>query len=249
MIFYFRTLKKYILLILVFYLSGCAPSKETRYEQKPNEEKSEIKPTILLKTMETREREFIKEKKILSVDRISFGYDSNGKLTNKGKISTAKYDQKGFLTETMIFDERGRAQNRYEYKYDNKGFRIESLRFDAQNKLDKKYTYSYDKLGNKIKSTRFNLESKAEKYYEYQYNSDLNLISDEWYNISGELEYKIETEYEGGFKSVSFSYNNRNLEYKYIFKYDDKKNLIEEQKFNNTGKLVGIIQYLYKYYQ
>lgn len=241
---------KYFILIFIFYLIGCSSSKETRYEQKPKEEKKEIEIINVLKTMEIRERELIKKLKISAIDRISFEYDPKGKLVSKGKVSTAKYNQKGFLTETVTFDQNGRVQNRFEYKYDSKGFKIESLRYDAQNKPDKKYTYEYDKVGNKIKSTRYDMRDKAEKYYAYDYDSNLNLISDEWYDASGDLEYKIETEYDDERnKTASFSYDgNGKLNFKFVFKYDEKKNIIEEQKYDGNDKLVGIIQYLYKYY-
>jgi hypothetical protein len=243
-------LSKCILVISVLYFAGCSSSSETRYEQKSEEKDTKIEPVIIAKTMEVRERELVKKLKISSVDRISFEYDSKGKLVNKGKLSTVKYDAKGFLIETISFDKNGRIQNRFEYKYDANGFRKESLRYNAQNKFDKKYTYEYDEVGNKIKSTRYDMNENAEKYYEYDYDSNLNLISDEWYDISGDLEFKIETSYDGdGNKTSSSSYDeNGKLSYKYDFKYDDKNIIIEEHKFNASNKLVGIIQYLYKYY-
>ena len=238
------------ILVFILFIPACTASKAPRYEQKPKEEEKIIEPTTLLKTMDVRERELIKKLKISAVDRIRFEYDSKGKLVNKGKLSTAKYDLKGFLTETTIFDKNGRAQNRFEYKYSDKGFRIEAWRYDAQNKPDKKYTYEYDKAGNKIKSTRYNLKGKAEKYYEYDYDSNLNLISDEWYDADGNSEYKIENEYnDEGMKTTSSSYDeNDRLNFRYIYKYDDNKNIIEEQKYDDNEKLIGIIQYLYKYY-
>ncbi len=242
---------KYSFIIFVTFLIGCSSSKETRYEKIPPKDAKEIETSKVLKTAEVRERELIRKLKVSAVDRINFEYDTNGKLVNKGKISTVKYDKKGFLTETVIFDQKGRVQNRFKYKYDKKGFRIESLRFDAQNKLEKKYTYEYDETGNKIKSTRLDLKGKAEKYYEYDYDSNLNLVSDGWYDINGNMEYKIETEYDDyGNKIAEFSYDETGrLNYKYVFKYDDKMNIVEEQKFDDDEKPLGIIQYLYKYYQ
>jgi hypothetical protein len=245
--FYFALL---LLSLLTFYQVGCSAGKQTRYEEVPKEETKEIKVPVPLKTMEVREREFIQQKKISTVERINFEYDSNGKLVNKGKLSASKYDAKGFLIETLVFDEKGRVQNKFEYKYNDKGLRTESLRFNEKNKFDKKYTYKYDKSGNKIKSIRYNANSGEEKYYLYDYDSELNLISDEWYDISGELEYKIENNYDdSGKKILSSSYNESGkLQSKNIFKYDERRNIIEEQKFDDNNKPVGIIQYVYKYY-
>ena len=94
------------------------------------------------------------------------------------------------------------------------------------------------------------MKGKAEKYYEYDYDSNLNLISDEWYDADGNSEYKIENEYnDEGMKTTSSSYDeNDRLNFRYIYKYDDNKNIIEEQKYDDNEKLIGIIQYLYKYY-
>lgn len=246
-IFYTATL---LLPLLVFSQFGCSSSKETRYEGVPKEETKEIKVPVALKTMEVREREFIQQKKISSIERINFEYDNSGKLVNKGKLSTAKYDSKGFLIETSVFDEKGRVQSKFEYKYNDKGLRTESLRFNDKNKLDKKYAYQYDKLGSKVKSIRSNANGVEEKYYLYDYDPELNLITDEWYDISGDLEYKIENEYDDGGKKISSSSYNESgkLQTKYVYKYDDKKLLVEEQKFEDD-KPVGIIQYLYKYYK
>lgn len=247
-IFYITAL---LLSFLVCYQFGCSSSKETRYEEFPKEETKEIKAPVALKTMEVREREFIQQKKISTIERINFEYDRSGKLVNKGKLSTSKYDSKGFLIETIVFDEKGRVQNKFEYKYNEKGLRTQSVRFNEKNKLDKKYSYEYDKLGNKIKSTRFNVNGAEDKYYLYDYDSQLNLITDEWYDVSGDLEYKIENEYDDDRKKIlSISYNESGkLQSKYVFKYDNQNILIEEQKLDEDNKPIGVIQYLYKYYK
>jgi hypothetical protein len=246
-IFYITAL---LLSFLVWNQIGCSSGKETRYEEVPKEETKEIKVPVTLKTMEVREREFIRQKKISTIERINFEYNRSGKLVNKGKLSTSKYDSKGFLIETIIFDEKGRVQNKFEYEYNDKGLRTESLRFNDKNKLDKKYTYQYDGLGNKVKSIRFNANGVEEKYYLYDYDQELNLITDEWYDFSGDLEYKIEYEYDDNGRKISSSTYDESgkLQSRYVFKYDDKKILIEEQKIENDNP-VGIIQYLYKYYK
>lgn len=241
----------YIPLTLILFALSCAPTKEVRYEEKPKEDNSEMKLKPILKTMEVREREMADQLNIAAIERINFEYDKRGNLINKGKLSIAKFDNKGFLTETVVFDEMGNVQNRFEYKYNSNGLRTQSTRYDKHNKSDKIFKYEYDKQGIKIKALRYSIKDKLEKYYEYEYDSELNLIQDEWFDGDGNLEFKIENEYDRfGNKIESISIDESgSIVSKIVYKYDEKKKIVvEEQIFDADNKPVGIVQYLYKYF-
>lgn len=249
-----KTNINFINLFLIIFLSffvSCTTTKDVRYEENSEKENSKAKVVKHYKTVEKRESELMKELKISSIERINFEYNSNGKLINKGKLSTVKYDQNGILVETIVYDEKGRIINRYEYKYNKKGLREEALRYNARDKLDKTFSYKYDDLGNRVEAIRKNANGKIEKYYEYEYDENFNLVSDLWYDSDKNLEFRIESEYdEQDKKIISYSYDNLgNLKQKTKYKYNNQKNIIvEEQRFDNNEKLIGIVQYLYKYY-
>ncbi|NWF91006.1 MAG: hypothetical protein HXY50_16290 [Ignavibacteriaceae bacterium] len=247
----FKLLIKTIPIAMVMLIFSCSPTKEIRYEDVPKKETYETSPKLTFKPMEVRERELISKLKISAIERINFVFDKRNNLINKGKLSTTKFDKKGFAIETILYDEKGNILNRFEYKYNSDGLRSQSLRYDKHNKLDKKFKYDYDIVGNKIKAFRYSINDKLEKYYEYEYDSKLNLILDEWYNVNGDLEFKIENDYdERGNKVVSYSYDaDGQLQNKVLYKYDDKREIIiEEQNFDAADNQTGIVQYLYKYY-
>src|SRR4030066_894372 len=98
---------KYFLICLgitfSFFLQSCSSSVETEKEKIRYEERRSVK------NIDLEEREYISSLKISSIDKINFNLDSNGKPLKSEKLSTLKYNSKGFLTETLIYDEEGRV--------------------------------------------------------------------------------------------------------------------------------------------
>ena len=178
-----------ILLTAGFILSSCSSSKESATQKRGEIQKPALKP------IEEAEREFIKNEKIKSIDKISFDYDDSGKLINGEKQSTINYEPDGLMEETLIYGKNSQIDNIYKYSYDGKNFRIQTIRLTPDNKPDKKYTYEYNASGNKIKSVRYDLDGKMEKYYTYKYDDNQKLREEDWYDVSGKLEYKIEYEF------------------------------------------------------
>jgi hypothetical protein len=90
-----------------------------------------------------------------------------------------------------------------------------------------------------------------EKYYTYNYDDMQRLIEEDWYSAKGDLEYKIEYKYyNNGDKKSATTFNQRDVMlYRYEYKYGAKGNVLEEEKYNEDDKSVGIIQYVYKYFQ
>jgi len=236
-----------ILFIIFTLLMGCSSSTET-----PNRETNKritVRKPAKFKTVERKEREYIVSSNIRLVDKLDFDFNSQGKLINKGKLSTVKYDKQGFPVETIIYGDSSRIQNKYTYKYDKNGRRIESIRYDKSGSPDKKYTYEYDSFGNKIKSTKYNMLGNVEEYYEYKYDDQGNLLEERWVNPDGETEYEITYYYDNiGRKAEARTHDEESgSTYKYEFKYDDSGGIVEEIKYDE-GKKVGVIQYVYKYY-
>ena len=96
-------LKYYLLSFLVFsfLLTGCS-SKETVKEKevKKNVEREVVPPKKVL-NFDMREREFVHSNKIMVIDKLRFDYDKNDKLNLIGKVSTANYDNNGFLIQDL----------------------------------------------------------------------------------------------------------------------------------------------------
>jgi len=234
-------------LIIFSILIGCSPTKEI--PDRKYRKKEVVKKPARFKTVERKEREYIASAKIRLVDKLDFDFNPEGRLINRGKLSTVKYDRQGFPEETIIYGDNNEMINRYTYKYDKNGRRMEALRYDRAGNSDKKFTYEYDSFGNKIKSIRYNMLGNIEEYYEYQYDDDGNLLEEKWIKADGETDYKITYDYdEKGRKAAAYTHDqNSGLSYKYEFKYDNSGGIVEEIKYDDDKK-IGVIQYVYKYY-
>jgi hypothetical protein len=87
------------------------------------------------------------------------------------------------------------------------------------------------------------------EYYVYDYDGDKNLVEEKWYSSTGKKVYNIENDYDSGIKTQTSTYDeNGDLVYKYVLRYDDKGNILEEAKYDESGDQVGIVQYLYMHY-
>ncbi len=239
---------KSILYLVGFYfiflfINGCSSGREVKKE---NEEKNLKTKKIV--NIDAAEREYIKNQNIKEIEKVSFIFDVNGDPVKGEKLSTIKYSHDGFMSEIVIYNSKGKVENVYTYDYKN-NLRIKTTRYTPNGKPDKYYTYDYNEFKNKIKSTRYNMSQDMDKYYTYDYDDSGNLIKESWYDKTGKEEYSIEYEYDNGRKTTARSYNqDDDLVYKYNYKYDNKGNIIEEEKYDSDGDKAGIIQYIYKYY-
>lgn len=236
-----------LFILIALLLAGCSSGPET--SEKENNKRVAAEKPAKFKTVERREREYIASSNIRLIDKLDFDLNRDGKLINKGKMSTIKYDKRGFPVETIIYGENGQIENRYTYKYDKNGRRIESIRYDKAGNPDKKYTYEYDSSGNKIESIRYNMLGDPEEFYRYEYDDYGNLLEERWLKPDGEAEYTITYDYDNlGRKAMALTHDEQSgSSYKYEFKYDDSGGIVEEVKYEE-GKKVGVIQYVYKYY-
>src|ERR1035437_10326036 len=150
-------LKYYLLLFLVFsfLLAGCSSKEAVKEKEVKKKVETEVVPLKKVLSFDMRERESVRNNRIMVIDKLRFDYDKNDKLNLIGKVSTANYDQNGFLITTIIYGKNETTRDSYTYKYDARGTRIETDRADHNSVTLNKFTYEYDKHGNKIKSVRY----------------------------------------------------------------------------------------------
>ncbi len=233
-----------ILLVFSFFYS-CSSSKETEKKEKEVHLKTEKE----IKSLDLIEREYISFSKIKSIEKVSFDLTPKGKPVNGEKLSIQTYDQKGFLTETTTYNDDGSIQFKYSYTYDNNGKRIKTSRYNSKGEMINYYKYDYDDDGNKTKAYCYDMKGNLEEYYVYDYDGDRNLVEEKWYSSLGKEVYNIENDYDNGMKTQTYTYDeNGDLIYKYVLRYDDKGNIIEETKYDNKDEQAGFIQYAYQYY-
>ena len=239
-----RALYLFCVYLIILVINGCSSGREVKKEN----EGENIRAKKII-NIAAEERKYIKENNIKEIEKVSFILDENGNPVKGEKLSTVRYNSNGFITETDIYNSKGKVEYVYNYEYKN-NLRVKTTRYTNDGKADKYYTYTYNKFNNKTKSTRYNLSQDMDKYYTYEYDESGNLIKENWYDKDGKKEYSVEYEYdENGRKTAAKSYNDEDdLIYQYNFKYDSGGNVIEEEKYDPDDDKTGIIQYIYRYY-
>ena len=140
-------LKYYLLPFLVFsfLLAGCSSKEAVKEKEVKKKVEREVVPPKKGLNFDMKEREFVRNNRIMVIDKIRFDYDKNDKLVLIGKVSTTNYDKNGFLITTMIYGKNETIRDSYSYKFDSDGTRIETDRSDPYGVLLNKFTYDYDK--------------------------------------------------------------------------------------------------------
>ena len=246
MILFKRQILTYLFILFAFsFFYSCSSSKETEEKEK----EISYKPEKVVKNLDLIEREYISSSKIKSIEKVSFDLTLKGKPVNGEKLSTQTYDQKGFLTKTIAYNDDGSIQYKYTYTYDNDGKKIKTNRYNPKGEIVNYYKYDYDEYGNKTKAYCYDIKGNLEEYYVYDYDGNRNLVEEKWYSSSGKEVYNVENDYDNGIKTKTSTYDeNGDLIYKYVFRYDGKGSIIEETKFDSKDEQAGFVQYIYQYY-
>lgn len=232
-------------LLFVQVFSGCSSSTDTYDKENVRYEKK----TDKIVNIDLAEREYISLSKINLIEKISFDLASAGTPSKGKKLSTQKYNSRGFLIETIMYDNDGNIQQKFSYEYDKNGVRTNTTRFNSAGQPVNIFKYDYNMYGNKTKAYRYDLNEKLIEYYIYIYDNRSNLLEEVWYNIKDEKIYRLENKYYNDRKIETCTFDERSrILYKYVYKYDNNGNIIEELKYDSYGDQVGIIQYVYKYF-
>lgn len=221
----------------------------------------------------TRNKFFrIKEKYILNSFKKVYDEKGNlielydGSLRNK---ETFKYDENGNKIEWNFYKNYDSLYFSETYQYDEKGNQIALRRICSSLIWNYNKTYKYDENGNQIELYSYNYDGVLTFKETNKYDDNENNIEKINYQSDGSLELKMISKKE-------YTYNNRGNEIerkvynsndsliyrKYISKYDDNGNLVEQNgytpnglydekgiKINEDGynPFLSIYKYTYKY--
>ena len=143
--------------------------------------------------------------------------DSSG----SGKIvfkTASKYNPKSLEIEKTFFDSDGKIQSRQIFAYDAKGNKTEEADYDSASIQTGKKVLAYD-VKNKIILMLLMKKDSVTAKYAYEYN-------------------------EAGLKTKSLCYeSDGSINYKTIYEYDTRKNLISENTYQSAGTTRTVWQY------
>ena len=174
------------------------------------------------------------------VDVLTGVYDEAGKLREETRHDAAgglifEYSYDYDIQGHMISATGRRAKNgeivsyNYAYKYDTDGNQIEAVGHTEDGAVTSRYTAQYDKKGNLIEGINYE-EGRAVSKYDAEYDVNGNLLREAKYTV---YNYANEERYQ--------------LEYEYIYTYDEHGNLTCEIGHTDGGS--SKYEYRYTYNQ
>jgi hypothetical protein len=163
-----------------------------------------------------------------------YGYIyKSGKLivNSKKKLRFCKYNDFGNMVSDVWYFNKDSIIDKNTYKYDDKGMLINQTCFYANDSVKSinKFKYLYDDRGYIINEVLFDSDDKVISSYGYKYDDQGNLIEKTEYYSDGSVKWRTKYKNDGNGNPVE-KMSNENTSYpmKYFYKYDHKKNKIEE---------------------
>jgi len=166
--------------------------------------------------------------------------ENSWSLSNlKGKVkSYTQYSYKAIKTSNKIKKRERTTDDHYKqiFNYNDKGYLLESLSYNEKDSLNNKFSYKYNEKGNLIElrqyelyyKPHFNIKIKKEKKTLFKYDEKENMIETIIYHTDMTIKNIIVLKYdEKGNKIEENYYNSWGLNNKYYYKYDEKGNVIE----------------------
>ena len=140
---------------------------------------------------------------------------------------TNKFDGKGNIIESFIYNSSGNPTSNYTYKYDDNANQTEICRF-KDGALETRFTYEYDKKGNWVKTLYFDMKYPHLSFIEVKiYDERGNLLSSSSHDDQNRLQWKHSYEYE----------------------YDSNGNWIKRTEFDTDDKPRYIVIRQFKYFE
>jgi hypothetical protein len=195
-------------------------------------------------TDEEKERTLVLNYKIKTITELRTSV-FNG-VNQPEKFSRIKhFDSNGFLTSETDYKMDGSPDDFLNYEYDNSGNLVLIKAFNPDSSLLFRETRSYDKNKSR-KEFYFFLPDGTYKYRNIAtYDSEGRMKELAWYWPTG-FKSKNVYQYDDGKKISDEEFNPEGaLTYKWIYKYDDKENLIEATQYSPLENINRKIIYEY----
>ena len=162
-------------------------------------------------------------------------------LGNAKEVTECNYNIDGNLKVKYIYYLQSETQDKTLFFY-NKELQLTKSQEYVQSRLFSETKHTYDKKNRLIKSISEEIETGFSETTEYSnYTSDDSYTKTSYYN-QGKKESNLDVEiYKNGLL-IEATYQLFGVTTKMIFKYDEKRNLISEQKDNEAPTL-----YIYEY--
>lgn len=158
--------------------------------------------------------------------------------------SNRKFDENGWLTEEILWDENDEIMERTTYNRDTEGRILSQL----EHYLDGSYDtteFEYDENGNIVRKTTINDDNETEGHETFLYENG-KLIKTEEFDDEDKLISGNEYEYdENGNNTVQISRTLEGGYVKIVSEFDENNYRIKQLRYNEIGRLIEKTMYVH----
>ncbi|MFH2095238.1 MAG: hypothetical protein ABIJ16_06020 [Bacteroidota bacterium] len=193
--------------------------------------------------------------KVKSLKEISYEVMEKSDVIVKGKriYPSVEYDsyycfnQAGYVVESKIYNITDNTIYTNQYKYNADNQRMVRIKTGSDEGKSAKWTYSYNARGKLLSQNYYSPQDKliCKETYTYDDQEVLLRMDKKFMNGLGHSYYTYITNSLGYVKEKSQYDNNNKLEYKYLYSYDSKGNLLAESSFMEGKEFVSKTEYKY----
>jgi hypothetical protein len=163
-------------------------------------------------------------------------------------FGTYEYNDSGKVTEYT--EDWKTTSLHYSYTYDERGHLSEGVVYESKGKLSRREKYKYDEKGNEIEELI--LESNSDGKWLSKYSEDNKIIEKDWYEADGSLNSIYTFTYDDSrrlIESVGRESPEGRIYSKETYKYDGSGNLLERGEFSYSGigEPTRLDKFLYEY--
>jgi hypothetical protein len=182
--------------------------------------------------------------KVKKIKEVYFdAFDSLGKVI-KGRIlgrTEILYNKNGFRIEDTYFNSKqnlkGILQEKIIYKYTDSGWTIDKKDFKLNGNLDEEIIDKFDNKGKQIEHNGNKIDSSWGSNFGNKYDDKGNVIELYHYQSDSSIWVNSTFKYDDKGNQIEGNYTNSDGSIqKYLYKYDELNNIIEEDTYGIDGK-------------
>jgi hypothetical protein len=153
------------------------------------------------------------------LERLVYTYDAAGRNTG--------YDEYSSIVDKSLSKPR-----RHIYTLDVLGRTVEYAVFDSDGTSASRFTYAFVDQGNKTEEAFYSWNGTRTGKLAYTYDEQGHQLTQTSYNADDTLSWKLVNTYDAkGNKTESVQYQGDKLRYRFLYKYDDKGRMTEQETF------------------
>jgi hypothetical protein len=165
-----------------------------------------------------------------------------------GSNSTMTFNENGFLSEYVSFDEYDKVKFRIVFYYDENDYLMKSISYNADGNLHSQSRINYDSRYRLSKVDYYDSSNKFDNFEIYDYSIFNKVIGVAYKDKNGKIKSSIKNNWSwGSLVSQIYCDSTGKIGYSNFNKHNRFNDIIESYSIYDTGTKSAIIKYTYEY--